>query len=77
MAWHCDHPKQPLDQRVAEAAAYYRAKYNQEPTECWVPPADLSAYGSAWAGTIRLHGSRSIQRGELWIGVGQTVTLDG
>lgn len=76
MLWSVSDRKLPLADQVREAADYYRAKYNREPTECWAHPMAIEAAGGlAWVDAIRICGSRTIARGELWIGVGKTVKV--
>jgi len=41
MLWYDDDAKRQLDEKVARAAEYYRAKYGVAPTECYVHPGML------------------------------------
>jgi len=68
-------PRQSLTDQVREAAEFYLCKYGLQATECWLHPTVLAASGLDNVGAIHLHGSRTVARGELWIGVGQSVSV--
>jgi hypothetical protein len=66
MLWFDADPKKSLEDKIAEAAAAYRAKYGTEPTHCLAHPVETGA--TAPLG-IALEFSRSIRPNHLLIGV--------
>ena len=71
MLWYDDDGKRQLDEKVARAVEYYRAKYGVQPTECYVHPGMLSANQAGVAGGVRLRPSRTIFKNHFWLGVGE------
>ena len=77
MLWYDDDAKRRLDEKVALAVEYYRAKYGMQPTECYVHPGTL-AEGSgeaekvATAAGVRLRPNRTIIKNHFWLGVGDS-----
>ncbi len=78
MLWYDDDGKRQLDEKVARAAEYYRAKYGRQPTECYVHPGMLGEGqprpGAARivAGGVRLRTSRTVIKNHFWLGVGES-----
>ena len=81
MLWYDDDGKRQLDEKVARAAEYYRAKYGVQPTECYVHPSTLapdasaegepkSGAGRIVAGGVRLRANRTVIKNHFWLGVG-------
>lgn len=68
MMWFDNNPKTPLNDKVREAAAHYRAKYGKAPDMCLVNPAML-AEPQMQEGKVIIRSMRSIMPGHLWIGV--------
>lgn len=71
MLWRDDEPQRPLEERVARAADYYRRKYGEQPTVCFLHPSQLpeGSGGTAEAAGLRLLAARTVQKGHLWLGV--------
>ena len=59
MLWYDDDRRRPLDDKVARAVAYYKAKYGATPTVCFVNPATLQN-GSETAGGVHLRTARDV-----------------
>jgi hypothetical protein len=79
MLWFDDDKQRQLDEKVARAAEYYRAKYGVQPTECYVHPLTLGDSGAVTAGEkaataagVRLRPSRTIIKNHFWLGVGDS-----
>jgi hypothetical protein len=81
MLWYDDDGKRQLDEKVARAVEYYRAKYGVQPTECYVHPDTLAKGASAGvlgenqAGTaagVRLRPNRTVIKNHFWLGVGES-----
>ncbi len=72
MLWYDDDAKRQLDEKVARAAEYYRAKYGVAPTECYVHPGMLTESQPAVAAGVRLRPNRTVIKNHFWLGVGET-----
>lgn len=70
MLWYDDDHKSQLEQKVARAVEYYRAKYGVQPTECYVHPGMLGEGQPAIAAGVRLRGSDTVIKNHFWLGVG-------
>jgi hypothetical protein len=70
MLWYDDDSKRHLDEKVARAVAFYRAKYGVQPTECYVHPGLLPVDQQAMAAGVRVRGNRTVIKNHLWLGVG-------
>ena len=72
MLWYDDDNKRQLDEKVARAAEFYRAKYGVQPTECYVHPGLLAVDQPAvTAAGVRVRGNRTVIKNHLWLGVGE------
>ncbi|MEP7356337.1 MAG: hypothetical protein ABI847_03805, partial [Anaerolineales bacterium] len=72
MLWYDDDSKRQLDEKVARAAEFYRAKYGVQPTECYVHPGLLAVdQPTVTAGGVRVRGNRTVIKNHLWLGVGE------
>jgi hypothetical protein len=71
MLWYDDDAKRQLDEKVARAVEYYRAKYGVPPTDCYVHPGMLSAGQPATAAGVRLRPNRTVIKNHFWLGVGE------
>jgi hypothetical protein len=84
MLWFDNDTKAPLDTRVERAAVYYRNKYGQNPTLCFVhpsmlgrsnadpAPADPAPTEDAKVYTptgVELRSHRSVLPNHFWIGM--------
>ncbi|MCC7358529.1 MAG: hypothetical protein IT317_03580 [Anaerolineales bacterium] len=74
MLWYDDDAKRKLDEKVARAVEFYRAKYGVQPTECYVHPGMLAADQPTTAAGVRLRPNRTIIKNHFWLGVAQTET---
>ena len=72
MLWYDDDAKRKLDEKVARAAEYYRAKYGAQPTECYVNPGMLGEGQPAVAAGVRLRANRTIIKNHFWLGIGES-----
>ena len=70
MLWYDDDNKSKLDEKVARAVEYYRAKYGVQPTECYVHPGMLAEEQPALTAGVRLRGSGTVIKNHFWLGVG-------
>jgi hypothetical protein len=71
MLWYDDDGKRQLDEKVARAAEYYRAKYGVQPTECYVNPGMLGEGQPPLAAGLRLRPNRTIIKNHFWLGIGE------
>ena len=71
MLWYDDDNKAKLDDKVARAVEYYRAKYGVQPTECYVNPGMLGEGQPSIAAGVRLRGSGTVIKNHFWLGVGE------
>ncbi len=69
MLWYDDDAKRKLDEKVARAVEYYRAKYGVQPTECYVHPGMLAEGQPKIAAGVRLRTSGTVIKNHLWLGV--------
>jgi hypothetical protein len=74
MLWFDNDPKTALDQKVEQAADYFRKKYGQNPDLCLVHPSML-AESQHQAGPVTVRPWRTITPGHLWIGVNEKLPL--
>ena len=72
MLWYDDDAKRQLDEKVARAVEFYRAKYGVQPTECYVHPGMLAADQPSMAAGVRLRPNRTIIKNHFWLGVDET-----
>jgi hypothetical protein len=77
MLWFDNDPKAGLDAKIARAAGYYRTKYGQAPTVCFVHPTMLKteaappvANDRLQRGGLEVRSTRSVLPNHFWIGVG-------
>ena len=73
MLWYDDDSKRRLDEKVARAVEFYRAKYGVQPTECYVDPGQLAVGQQEMAAGVRVRGNRTVIKNHLWLGVGDGV----
>ena len=71
MLWYDDDAKRKLDEKVARAVEFYRAKYGVQPTECYVHPGMLAEGQPATAAGVRLRPNRTVIKNHFWLGVGK------
>lgn len=69
MLWYDDDAKRKLDEKVARAVEYYRAKYGVQPTECYVHPGMLAEGQPPISAGVRLRPSGTVIKNHLWLGV--------
>lgn len=74
MLWFDNDPKTALDQKVEQAADYFRKKYGQIPDLCLVHPSMLTE-SQHQAGPVTVRPWRTITPGHLWIGVNEKLPL--
>lgn len=67
MLWFDNNPKKDLPKKIAEAVAYYRRKYGQTPTQCFVNPSMLGEPQEFDGVMVKRY--RPILPGYLWIGL--------
>jgi hypothetical protein len=68
MLWFDNDPKADLTIKISRAAVYYRSKYGQTPTICFVHPS-MIASNPVKAGGIEVRTSRSVLPNHFWIGI--------
>jgi hypothetical protein len=71
MLWYDDDAKRRLDEKVARAVEFYRAKYGVQPTECYVHPGMLAEGQPIMAAGVRLRPNRTVIKNHFWLGVGE------
>ena len=69
LLWRDADPKRALNEKVAQAADRYRAKYGRKPNLCYVNPMQLAGSEPAEYGGVRLVPSRHVTKHYFWIGV--------
>jgi hypothetical protein len=72
MLWKDDDARRSLEEKVARAADYYRSKYGEQPTVCFVHPSMLPDGGEASAlnaAGLRVLTARTVQVNHFWLGV--------
>lgn len=69
MLWYDDDKKRPIDEKVARAAEYYRAKFGVSPTVVWVNPAMLNGDAPASVAGVKVEARRTVLKNHLWLGV--------
>jgi hypothetical protein len=71
MLWKDDDVKRSLEQKLARAADYYRGKYGESPTVCFVHPSMLAdgADRVESAAGLRVLTARTVQMHHFWLGV--------
>jgi hypothetical protein len=76
MLWFDNDPKTELTVKVERAASYYRDKYGNSPTLCFVHPTMLAKFlqgnseqNSFKAAGVEVRSTRSVLPNHFWIGV--------
>jgi hypothetical protein len=69
MLWSDDDGRRSLAEKVMRAAEYFRSKYGEEPTVCYVHPSLLPAGSETSAAGVRLLPSKSVLVNHFWLGV--------
>ena len=67
MLWFDDGPK-PLQEKVAQAVAFYEDKFGDKPTHCLVHPSTLNG-GEGLVGSVQVRKARNVMPNHYWIGV--------
>jgi hypothetical protein len=67
MLWFDDGPK-PLQEKVAQAVAFYEDKFGNKPTHCLVHPTTLNG-GEGLVGSVLVRKARNVMPNHYWIGV--------
>jgi len=75
MLWFDNSPRS-LKDKVEDASMFYREKYGQVPTICFVNPATLNNGGGRSNG-IEVREARTVMPDHFWIGVDQKDSSDG
>lgn len=70
MLWYDNDPKTELNNKVSQAAAYYKKKYGHTPNMCYVHTSMLTDK-SAKAGSINIKTTKSILPHHFWLGVNE------
>jgi len=68
MLWFDNDPKCDLTSKIMKAAAYYKAKYGQEPNQCYVHPSVIRDAGFP-SGEIHICTTPGMLPNHIWIGV--------
>lgn len=70
MLWKDDDARRSLDEKLARAAEYYRSKYGEQPTVCFVHPSMLPDGATTFeAAGLRVLTARTVQANHFWLGV--------
>lgn len=79
MLWFDNDPKAELGTKIERAATYYRKKYGQNPTLCFVHPSMLAEKGAGQSepakekalqsGGVEVRLTRSVLPNHFWIGI--------
>lgn len=75
MLWFDNDTHRNLAEKIARAVAYYRTKYGQPPTDCFVNPAMLNTDSAEVAGGLRLRPAANVLKNHLWLGIGEQSAL--
>jgi hypothetical protein len=74
MLWFDNDPKTALEQKVRQAADYFRKKYGETPDLCLVHPSMLPE-NQQQAGAVTIRPWRTVTPGHLWIGVDEKLPV--
>ncbi len=69
MLWFDGDPRRDVQSRIARAAAYYRTKYGQKPTMCFLNPAMVEKDLPVEIDGLKVQTSASVLQDHLWLGV--------
>lgn len=72
MLWFDAEQGQPLEDRLARAASYYRQKYGQQPNLCFVHPSLAAGPVQAAVPGMALRTDKAVLPFHFWMGVGQS-----
>ncbi|MFH1085897.1 MAG: hypothetical protein V1772_09075 [Chloroflexota bacterium] len=70
MLWYDDSTKRSLNARIIAAADYYRIKYGQRPTVCYVHPSACTD-ASESPESIKVVRAPYVLPNHLWLGVAE------
>ena len=68
MLWFDNDPKKALDEKITQAAEFFKKKYGQAPDTCMVSPGMLTGAEHQVVG-VTVRQWRTVTPGHLWIGV--------
>jgi hypothetical protein len=66
-----DHEKE-LEQRIGQAARYYRTKYGRTPNMCLIHPKTMRESTLSEAGGLQIQTSSAVLPDHFWLGVEPT-----
>lgn len=71
MLWFDDDKKRTIDEKIDVAIEFYKNKYKQEPTVCYINDSDFSekAGKRTLIMGLRIRHSKTIIRNHFWLGV--------
>jgi hypothetical protein len=70
MMWFDGDKRNSLESRIDRAVSYYREKYGQQPTVCFVNPNTAGDEPPA-VQDVKLQTSASVLPDHFWLGIGQ------
>lgn len=70
MLWRDEDERRSLGEKILRAADYYRNKYGESPTVCFVHP-NMLENGLESVGTIRVLTARTVLLNHFWLGVNE------
>ncbi len=73
MLWFDDHDHRTLEMKIRRAVAYYKTKYQQVPTVCYVHPSMVLGDGVVVDG-VQVEASTTVLPNHFWLGQQQPRT---
>jgi hypothetical protein len=71
MLWFDAEQSQPLEDRLARAASYYRQKYGAQPNVCFMHPSVAAGQAQEAVPGMALRTDKAVLPYHFWMGVGQ------
>ena len=67
LLWFDNDKERPLPDKVAQAAAHYRAKFGQQPNRCYCHSADLNGEAGS-VNCVTVAAASNVLKWHIWIG---------
>jgi hypothetical protein len=75
MLWFDNDPKVELSTKIERAVQYYRQKYGQQPTMCFIHPSMIVGDGKQHLAGVEVRPSRMVLPNHFWVGVGKGISV--
>ncbi|MCA1954352.1 MAG: hypothetical protein LDL12_04295 [Anaerolinea sp.] len=75
MLWFDNDPKTALSSKIERAVQYYRQKYGQQPTLCFIHPSMVVGDEKQNLAGVEVRPNRMVLPNHFWVGVGEAMLI--